>query len=84
MVSILENGDSGIHFSEDIEEFILDKNMKLKALKLRSGETIDHRELHRHFNPRHPLLKTPRKLKKTLDQFFVLEFSQKRNIPFIG
>lgn len=79
MVKILEDDRGEIRFSPQIEEFILDENMQLKAIRLKSGETIDHTHLHRQFSPKHPLLKTPEKVKSTLDQFFVHEFMSKRN-----
>jgi len=78
MVSILEDNGGDVRFSQDIEEYILDGNMQLKAVKLKSGLTVDHEHLHRHFMPQHPLLKTPESLKTTLDQFFVHEFREKR------
>jgi hypothetical protein len=78
MTTILENNAGSIKFSEEVEEYILDKNMQLKAVRLKNGLTVDHEHLHRHFSPKHPLLKTPQSLKSTLDQFFVHEFKEKR------
>ncbi len=69
-----------MRFSHDIVEYILDDRMQLKAVKLRNGSVIDARDLHRQFNPKHPLLKTPSKIRETLDQFFVHEF-QSRRLP---
>ncbi|MFH1055757.1 MAG: hypothetical protein V1744_06675 [Candidatus Altiarchaeota archaeon] len=82
MTSILEETNGELKFSGNIQEFILDEKMELKAVKLRGGETVDYEHLHRHFSPKHPLLKTPSILKRTLDQFFLHEFKEKRLAPF--
>jgi predicted Zn-dependent peptidase len=71
-----DNGE--IRFSTEIKEYILDENMELKAMKLRNGETVDYQHLHRQFAPKHPLLRTPTGVRKTLDQFFVHEFKERR------
>jgi hypothetical protein len=76
--TILTKHNGEVKFSNEIEEYILDENMELKAVKLRNGETIDHEHIHRQFTPKHPLLKTPLKIKKTLDQFFLHEFKERR------
>jgi hypothetical protein len=81
MVKILNENNGEIEFSSEIQEYILDANMELKAVKLSSGEVVDHEHLHRHFSPKHPALKTPTGLKKTLDQFFVQEFMERRYAP---
>jgi len=78
MTSILEQNNGALKFSNDVAEYILDENMQLKAVKLRNGEMVDHEHLHRHFSPKHPLLKTPSELKKTLDRFFIHEFVERR------
>ena len=78
MTTILSEKDGHIGFSSEIEEFILDQNMELKAVRLRDGSCVDHEHLHRHFSPKHPLLKTPTELKRTLDQFFIHEFVERR------
>jgi hypothetical protein len=81
MASILKQDNGNVKFSTEIEEYILDENMELKAVRLKSGETVDHEHLHRHFSPKHPLLKTPTGLRKALDQFFVHEFAERRCLP---
>lgn len=78
MASILSERNGHLEFSSDIEEFILDGKMEFKAVRLRDGRTVDHEHLHRHFSPKHPLLKTPAGLKRALDQFFFHEFVEKR------
>jgi hypothetical protein len=78
MTKILNEDNGSLKFSSEIEEYILDENMQLKALRLRNGLTVDHEHLHRHFSPKHPLLKTPTGLRSTLDQFFLHEFREKR------
>ena len=76
--SILKEDRGGLRFSDEIEEYILDENMHLKAVRLRNGETIDHIHLHRQFSPKHPLLRTPSGVRDTLDQFFIHEFRERR------
>ncbi len=78
MATILQETTDGLRFSNEVEEFILDRNMQLKAVKLKDGSTIDHERLHRHHNPQHPLIKTPTGLKSVLDMFFLEEFRQRR------
>ena len=78
LTKILNVNDGELKFSEEISEYILDENMELKAVKMRSGETLDHEHLHRYFSPKHPLLSTPSGLKRTLDQFFLHEFRDRR------
>jgi hypothetical protein len=78
MASILSEKNGQLGFSTEIEEFILDDKMELKAVRLKDGSTLDHEHLHRHFSPKHPLLKTPEGVKKTLDQFFIHEFVERR------
>jgi hypothetical protein len=80
---ILEQTSGGLKFSDDVEEYILDSKMQLKAVKLKDGRTIDHERLHSHFSPKHPLISTPSGLRSMLDQFFVHEFRQRR-IPVSG
>lgn len=81
MVKILSENNGELEFSNEIQEYILDSKMELKAVKLKSGQVIDHEHLHRHFSPKHPLLSTPTSLKRTLDQFFVQEFMERRTAP---
>ena len=76
--AILTEYNGSIRFSNEIAEYILDENMQLKAVKLNNGQTIDYHQLHRQFAPKHPLLKTPSRIKKTLDQFFLHEFRERR------
>jgi hypothetical protein len=76
--SILTESGGELRFSRQIREYILDENMQLKAVRLRNGEVIDAKHLHRRFTPTHPLLKTPARIKQTLDQFFVYEFRERR------
>lgn len=78
---ILTEKKGELKFSQEVEEFILDENMRLKAVKLKNGETVDHNRLHKQYSPKHPLLKTPKAIKKTLDQFFLHEFRERRLIP---
>ncbi|MFH0862502.1 MAG: hypothetical protein V1875_05660 [Candidatus Altiarchaeota archaeon] len=78
MATILSEKDGHIGFSNEIEEYILDGNMELKAVRLRDGSCVDHEHLHKAFSPKHPLLKTPSELKKTLDRFFIHEFVERR------
>ena len=83
MVSILTEENGQLAFSSEVTEYILDEKMELKAIKLRDGQTIDHERLHRHFSPKHPLLRTPVGLKTMLDQFFLHEFRQRRHLPTV-
>ena len=76
--SILKENRGGLTFSDEIQEYILDENMELKAVRLKNGEVIDYKHLHREFTPKHPLLRTPLKIKNTLDQFFLQEFRERR------
>ena len=78
MTAILEETDGALKFSEEVKEFILDEKMELKAVKLKNGQMIDHMHLHRHFSPRHPLIKTPTGLRIALDQLFLHEFTDRR------
>jgi len=78
MPSILSEKDGQLGFSSEVTEFILDENMEFKAVKLKDGSTVDHEHLHRHFSPKHPMVKTPAGLKRTLDQFFLHEFMERR------
>lgn len=78
MSKILEQDGGDIKFSNEVQEYILDENMELKAIRLKNGVEIDHKRLHRDYSPKHPLLRTPENLKSTLDQFFLHEFKAKR------
>ena len=78
MATILKENNGELTFSNEVKEYILDENMELKALRLADGQTVDHLHLHRHFSPKHPLLKTPTVLRKTLDQFFLHQFKERR------
>jgi hypothetical protein len=78
MVNVLRENNGELTFSSEVEEYILDRNMQLKAIKLKNGQVVDSERLHRHYSPKHPLLRTPIGLQKTLDQFFVHEFREKR------
>jgi hypothetical protein len=78
MVRILEEESGSVKFSNEVDEFILDNKMQLKAVKLKSGQIMDHKSLHDRFSPKHPLLSTPKKVKHALDQFFVQEFKARR------
>ncbi|MBU0762482.1 MAG: hypothetical protein KKD39_05600 [Candidatus Altiarchaeota archaeon] len=80
MEKVLEDKGGELKFSPDVAEFILDKNMELKAVRLRNGKVVDHEHLHTRFNPKHPLLSSPEKVKHALDQFFVHEFKEKRSV----
>ena len=75
---ILTQNNGALQFSDEITEYILDENMELKAVRLRDGRVVDYRVLHRQFTPKHPLLKTPVGVKRTLDQFFLHEFVERR------
>jgi len=76
--SILTEDESGLKFSQEVAEYILDENMQLKAVKLKNGVIVDSEHLHSEFNPKHPLLRTPTLVKRTLDQFFLHEFTERR------
>jgi hypothetical protein len=78
LTKILDSNGGELRFSEEISEYILDENMELKAVRMRNGQTLDHEHIHRHFSPKHPLLSTPSGLRKTLDQFFLHEFRDRR------
>ena len=78
MENILEQEGEGVKFSEAIKEYILDEKMQLKAVKLKNGIEIDSEQIHRQFEPKHPLLATPAGVRNILDQFFLHEFKEKR------
>ena len=78
MKNILEEIDGDVRFSSQVREYILDENMQLKAIVLKNGEEVDYERIHRHFSPKHPMIRTPKGMKKTLDSLFVHEFVDKR------
>ncbi|MFC2162652.1 hypothetical protein ACFLRF_03145 [Candidatus Altiarchaeota archaeon] len=76
---ILVNKGGSLQFNEkEIAEYILDADMKLKAVRFMDGRVEDLTEIHRRHSPQHPLLKTPQGLKTALDQFFLHSISEKR------
>ena len=79
MGSVLVEESGMLKFSDEVDEFILDSKMQLKAVRLKTGQVIDHKALHRRFTPKHPLISTPDKVKSALDQFFIHEFKEKRS-----
>ena len=80
MVKVLESEGGQVRFSEQVSEYVLDENMVLKAVVLKDGNRVDHTHLHEVFAPKHPLLRTPEKVRAALDQFFVHEFKDRRNV----
>ena len=84
MATILEENNGELRFSDEITEYILDENMELKAVRLKDGKTLDSEQLHRDFTPKHPLIQTPQGLKRTLDQFFIHEFKDRRILPLLN
>jgi hypothetical protein len=61
-----------------ISEYILDENMELKAVRFKNGRVQDFNGIHKSHRPKHPLLKTPQKLKKALHLFLVDSLAEQR------